>query len=180
MVHRPPMYRDALSARPPGRFREETKPPNAAFTVCELGRYKLSVPAEWKRESIRHQPPVHSLHLQPEPDVAIDFEVIDGLGTEESVAHCASMHRDAAKAVADAPELNLPVRASASLSVLMQGGSGSTRRDVYAFDLRGDLFCALLSYSKTPKDLPQLRRILGLLLGIAFRDDGRACNEARP
>jgi hypothetical protein len=56
-----------------------SQPQSNSFTTVELGRYRINVPTEWPASTCVLCPIGHSLHLQPQPSVALDFQVLDGV-----------------------------------------------------------------------------------------------------
>ncbi len=140
-----------------------------SLTAIQLGRYGINVPAEWPSSASALSSIGHNLHLQPQPLVALDFQVVDGVATRENVAELVAMYCGAAKTWKQITPPDFPTPPDASLALTMDQQPNTLRREVFLFQSQGDLLAASLAYAKEPDNLPQLRRFLALMVAAALK-----------
>lgn len=142
-----------------------------AFTQVGLGPFKFGLPDAWTWRRPFPDGPVQALHIQIEPEVTLDVQVIPGLGDAEGVRQLVEMHARAGDRGPSPPALQLPAGTSTSLAVRLAPDPPTIERELHALTVGSDLVVAILSWVPAgrwgARDVPRLRRWVELLLRAA-------------
>lgn len=161
-----------------------------AFTKVSVGPLRLALPNTWSWRRTLAGGAVDALHIQLEPEVSLEVQVLHGLGSPEGLAEVMGMHGRAGEGPpAPPPPLALPTGPTTSSMQRLEQGQRRLRREVHAF-IRGlDLVVALISWDRvagawpsrpTADQIARHRRWIELLLHAAVSELPRSPTPAAP